>query len=129
MLCFTVFQDKPMSNLKKVDCALLPPCAKTVQKKLERAHLISIIWGNADSAKPGHGLEPQNYGWKEKDGFFTQEWFLGDAMPDYLFRQMENGENNTESQEKNQPDEVSAFDDDDGDCNAWSDDSESETEC
>ncbi len=48
-----------MSNVKKIDCALLLPCSKTVDKKLKRAHLISMVWGNADSAQPGERLDPQ----------------------------------------------------------------------
>ena len=55
-----------MTNVKKVDCALLPPCAKTAHNKMQRAHFINILWGNADSAHPGHGLDYLNYGWKEK---------------------------------------------------------------
>ena len=58
-----------MTNVKKVDFALLPPWAKTVHNKMQRAHYISIIWGNADSAHPGNGLDPLNYGWKEKNGY------------------------------------------------------------
>lgn len=74
-----------MSNAKKVDCALLPPCSNTVDKKLKRAHLISIVWGNADSAHPGESLDPQNFGWKEKDGYYDFDWYSGPSMPDDLF--------------------------------------------
>ena len=42
-----VFQENTMTNVKRVDCALLPPCAKTVHNKMQRAHFISILWGNA----------------------------------------------------------------------------------
>ena len=59
-----------MTYVKKVDCALLPHCAKTVHNKMQRAHFISIRWGNADSAHPGHCLDPLNYGWKEKTGYY-----------------------------------------------------------
>ena len=80
-----IFQENPMATVKKVDCALLPPCAKTVHKKLLRAHFISIIWGNASSAKPADGLNPLDYGWKEDNGKFVPDWYTGPAMPDELF--------------------------------------------
>lgn len=66
-----------MVKIKKVDCALLPPCADTLHQKLRRAHFVSIIWGNADSPQPGHGLDPLHYGWKEKDGCYMPNWFIG----------------------------------------------------
>ncbi|CAM1296565.1 Uncharacterised protein r2_g591 [Pycnogonum litorale] len=36
-------QENPMNNVKKVDCTLLPPCAKTVHNRLRRAHFVSIL--------------------------------------------------------------------------------------
>ena len=74
-----------MTNVKKIDGALLPPCAKTVHNKMQRAHFISILWGNADSAHSGNGLDPLNYGWKEKNGYYTPDWFFRPALPDYFF--------------------------------------------
>lgn len=118
-----------MSNVKKVDCALLPPCAKTVHNKLQRAHFISILWGNADSAHPGLGLDPLNYGWKENNGYYTPDWYLGHAMPDYLFQEEEREEDITVNLQSVQPDVAAEFDDDDDDsCSeiAWSDDSEND---
>lgn len=81
-----MFQKDPLSNIKKVDCALLPPCAKSLWHKTQRAHYIGIIWGNADSKEPAHGLDPQKYGWKVENGHFTPDWFLGPAMPDDIFK-------------------------------------------
>ena len=74
-----------MTNVKKDDCVFLPPYSKTVHNKMQRAHCTSILWGNADSAHPGHALDPLNYGWKENNGYYTPDWFLGHTMPDYLF--------------------------------------------
>ena len=76
-----------MANVKKVDCALLPPCAKTLRNKTRRAHFISIVWGNADSAHPGEGLDPLSYGWKDKNGDYAPDWLSGPALPDYLFQE------------------------------------------
>ena len=125
-----VSQENPMTNVKKVDCALIPPCAKTVYNKMQRAHFISILWGNADSAHPGHVLDPLNYGWKEKNGYYTPDWFLGPALPDYLFHEREREEDSIEDHQSYQPDVATVFenDDDSNSENIWSDDSESETE-
>ena len=113
-----------MTNVKKVDCALLPPCAKTVHNKLRRAHFISILWGNADSPHPGHDLDPLNYGWVNNDGYYTPDWFSGHAVPAGIFQEDE-GEDN--SVEDDQADAAIEFDDVD-ESEALSDDSESEAE-
>lgn len=122
-----------MSNVKKVDCALLPPCSKTVNKKLQRAHLISMVWGNADSAHPGENLDPRNFGWKEKDGCYAPEWFSGPSMPDDLFQgEDEEQEDCVEDCESDDSDFADVFDRDNGinsnSDSAWSDDSESAIE-
>jgi len=115
-----------MANVKKVDCALLPPCAKTLRNKTRRAHFISIVWGNADSAHPGEGLDPLNYGWKDKNGDYAPDWFSGPALPDYLFQEREL----LDEDPVDQPDLATEFNDAD-DFNsdlAWSEDSDSESE-
>lgn len=72
-----LFQENMMTSVRKVDCALLPPSAKTVHNKLLRAHFISILLGSADSPHPEQGLDPLNFGWKEKNGYYVPEWFVG----------------------------------------------------
>ena len=52
---------------------------------MQQALFISILWGNADSAYPGHGFDPQNYGWKDTNVYYTPDWFLRHALPDYFF--------------------------------------------
>ena len=121
-----------MSNVKKVDCALLPPCSKTVDKKLKRAHLISMVWGNADSAQPGERLDG-NFGWKEKDGCYDPDWYSGPSMPDDLLEEEEDEEQDyVELCESDDLDFANMFDEDNGtnsnSDNVWSDDSESEIE-
>ena len=119
-----------MSNVKKVDCALLPPCSKKLDKKLKRAHLISMVWGNADSAHPGENLDPRHFGWKEKDGCYDFDWYLGPSMPDDLFEEDEAQE---DFEELCDSDELDFLNNEDNGTNsnsdyAWSDDSESEIE-
>ena len=110
-----------MTNVKKVDCALLPPCAKTAHNKMPQAHFISIIWGNADSAHPRHSLDPLNYRWKEKNGY-TSDWFLGPALPDYIFHEGEREEESIKDHQSDQPDVATVFEnnDDSNSENAWS---------
>jgi hypothetical protein len=120
-----------MTNVKKVDCALLPPCAKTVHNKLRRAHFITIIWGQADSPHPGLGLDPLNYGWKDKNGYYTPDWFLGPAVPDELFQEGGQDDETTDDVQNDQQDMPDTDFDDVDDSSAelpWSEDSESETE-
>ena len=50
-------------SLKKVDCALLPPCNKTLYQKLKRANYISMVWSNAENANPVGELLPSDFGW------------------------------------------------------------------
>ena len=117
-----------MTNVKKVDCALLPPCAKTIHNKMQRAHFISILWGNADSAHPRNGFDPLNYRWKEKNGYNTPDWFLVPALSDY--HEGEREEDSIEDHHSDQSDAATVFENDDdlNSENAWSDDSGSETE-
>lgn len=117
-----------MSNIKKVDCALLPPCGKTLKNKIQRAHYVAIIWGNADSTQPAQGLDPLQYGWTTtREGHYIPDWFPGAVEPDWLFR-----ENNTSEQTTQQSDDVDDPDDEiDNDSESeleWSDDSNCEIE-
>ena len=111
-----------MTNVKKVDCALLPPCAKTVHNKMQRSHFISILWGNADSAHPSHSLDPLNYRWKEKHGYNTPDWFLGPALPDYIFYEGEREEDSIKNHQSDQSDVATIFENnyDSNSENAWS---------
>ena len=96
---------------------------------MQRAHFISILWGNADSAHPEHGLDPLNYGWKDNTGYYTPDWFLGPSLPYYLFHKGEREGDSIEDHQSDQPDVATVFLNDDSNSeNAWSDDSESETE-
>ena len=84
-----MFQESQHSNVKRADCALLPPCAKTLQNKLKRAHFTSVIWGNADSGHPAHGLDPLKNGWREINECYAPEWHAGRCMPNLLIQKEE----------------------------------------
>ena len=117
-----------MFNIKKVDCALLPHCGKTLKRKVQRVHYIGIIWGNADGAQQAQGLNLLHHGWTTNiEGHYISDWFTGPAEPDYL-----SCDSNTSEQVPQLSDD--ADDPDDGIDNdleselEWSDDSKCETE-
>ena len=75
-----------MANVKKADCALLPPCQKILKNKVQRANYVSIIWANAGSPQPDQGLDPVQFGWKSYNGHFTPHLFPRLVEPDNLFK-------------------------------------------
>lgn len=107
-----------MVGVKKVDCALLPPCARTLHKKIQRAHFISNVWGNADSPYPDQGMNPVDFGWKLNNGFYIPEWFLGPHLPNDILLEVED-------HQSNEPDVEPEVDDSEL---PWSDDSECEND-
>ena len=117
-----------MVKLKEVDCALLPPCTKTVHKKLHRTHFLSILWGNADSPYPGEGLDPLKFGWEQINGYYAPEWFSGPAFPNELFQEREQ-DDTMEDIQSNESNDIEFDDTDDSSSElSWSDDPESETD-
>ena len=75
--------------------------------------LLVSLWGNADSAHPGQGLDPLNYGWKEKNGYNTPDWFLGPSLPYYIFHEGEREEDSLEDHQSDQPDVATVFENND----------------
>ena len=74
-------------------------------------------------------MDPLNYGWRDKNGCYTPDWFLGPAIPDNLFQKLERGKGDVEDHESDQASVATVFDEDDSHIeNGWSDDSESEIE-
>ncbi|KAG1684928.1 hypothetical protein GQR58_009264 [Nymphon striatum] len=80
-----VDQENPLANVKRVDCALLPPSRRTLQMKVLRAQYVAILWKNAATASPGNGLSPIEYGWSVNDNVLQPIWFQGASVPDTLF--------------------------------------------
>ena len=89
------FQDKPLAIIKKIDCALLPPSRRTLDKKLKRAHYVTILWSHANLSCPDQDLSPTDYGWSANGNLLQPVWFDGPALPDALFTDREN--NNDDS--------------------------------
>lgn len=107
-------------NVKKVDCALLPPCRATLRMKLLRAKYVTILWTHSSSATPGADLTPTDYGWSVIDGLLKPKWYEGPTIPADLFTNEEHSvqerDGNTEEQD---PDDSSESNDD-----LWSENSD-----
>ena len=81
------FQANPLTNVKKLDCALLPPCAKTLKMKLLRSQYVARLWANATNAFPTAGMSPCDYGWAlDSELRLTPQWFEGKELPDDPFQ-------------------------------------------
>ena len=65
------------------DSALLPPCAKSIQKNL-RALYVSKIWGHADAPFPGLNIDPLKYGWMARNDCLVPEWYSGQSLTEHL---------------------------------------------
>ena len=68
-------------NLKNVDCALLPPCSKTLKMKLKRAQYVTKIWCNADLITPNENLDVLSYGWQRDGNSLNPIWYSGNCLP------------------------------------------------
>ncbi|KAG1650522.1 hypothetical protein GQR58_027928 [Nymphon striatum] len=112
--------DNPLANIKKFDCALLPPCTKPLQNKIRRAHYVSITWGNAEASTPTDGLDPEKYGWKMENGCLVPDWFDGPVIPADLFHDKE--DTNVDTGDQQAVDDAE-YDDGSSTDSKWSDDS------
>ena len=77
--------DKPLANIKRVDCALLPPCLRTLEMKVLRTRYVTTLWTYARTASPCSEMSPEDYGWCMNDNILEPVWFKGPAIPDNLF--------------------------------------------
>uniref|UniRef100_UPI00358F9A5D uncharacterized protein isoform X2 n=1 Tax=Myxine glutinosa TaxID=7769 RepID=UPI00358F9A5D len=93
---FIDFQENPLVNIKRIDCALLPPSRRTLDMKIRRTQYVTALWTHAGTASPGDGLSPTDYGWSVNDNILKPTWFEGPVIPDSLFA---NGRNNAEDME------------------------------
>uniref|UniRef100_UPI00358E4927 uncharacterized protein isoform X4 n=1 Tax=Myxine glutinosa TaxID=7769 RepID=UPI00358E4927 len=91
-----VDQENPLVNIKRIDCALLPPSRRTLDMKIRRTQYVTALWTHAGTASPGDGLSPTDYGWSVNDNILKPTWFEGPVIPDSLFA---NGRNNAEDME------------------------------
>ena len=60
----------PLAGLKKINCASLPPCSKTLDQHIKRAQFVAKMWKMADKAEPLYGENATDSGWKEIDNSY-----------------------------------------------------------
>ena len=75
-----LWQNNPMANVKKVDCALLPPSLPSLKMHIKRANCAAILWANDHQPHPADGFFPEDYGWFLKDGKLHIDWYEGPCM-------------------------------------------------
>ena len=125
-------QDSPLANIKKIDCALLPPCRRTLAMKIRRTQYVTSIWTRAATANPSEGMMPVDYGWAvdASDNILKPVWFEGSAIPDDLFANRDHIPDNSSpdkvynvSSEEEMPNSEPSSD---TEGEAWSEESDSE---
>lgn len=131
--CFALlFQHSPLANIKKIDCALLPPCRRTLEMKTRRAQYVTSIWTRASTANPSEGMIPVDYGWAvdASDNLLKPVWFEGSAIPDDIFLDRSHisdnyilNEDDTRAREEEMPNSEPSSDTEN---EAWSEESDSE---
>ena len=77
-------KNRNFPKLKKVNCSMLPPCRRSLQKKIMRATMISKAWGKADTANPSQDLKPEDFGWEKDGDIFRPVRFDGPSLPPSL---------------------------------------------
>ena len=113
------FQENPLANVKKIDCALLPPSHTSLKMKLLRAQYVTILWMSASSAYPTDGMSPTDYGWLLQDGILQPHWFDGPAIPESVFTNDNDADANVVH---NEPDVDADSSADESDAEAWTSD-------
>ena len=140
---FIYFQENPLADIKKIDCALLPPSRRALTKKLQRAHYVTVLWRNANTVSPDQGLSPTDFGWSVKGSLLQPTWFDEPSAPDSMFFchanvESDDGSDNDElmvhSRSKENATQIDDFDEhsdhdiDMSEDEPWSEDSDSDIE-
>ena len=73
-----------LARLKKINCASLPPCAKTLLNHIKRAQYVARMWKRADETDPTGEASPTDYGWKLNQNCLEPDWFPGSSVPETL---------------------------------------------
>lgn len=74
--------NNPLTNVKRVDCALLSPCLQTLNMKVQRTKYVTTLWTEARTTTTVSGMVPIEYGWHMNNGILETIWFKGPAMSD-----------------------------------------------
>ena len=123
--CSCLLQENPLEKVKKIDCALLPPCKRSLCMKLRRSQYVTILRKHASSAAPGHHLTPSDYDCIIGNEVLQAHWFNGPAIPSNLFKDNKEGNLN---EIKATLDEQEASEADISDQESWSKDSSDDSD-
>ena len=74
----------PLATIKKINCASLPPCNKTLGNDFKRTQFVSMMWKRADQKDPTGEARPSDYGWKENYNRLEPDWFPGRSVPETI---------------------------------------------
>ena len=107
------------ANLKKINCASLPPCEKTLLNHIKRAQYVARMWKRADETNPTRNASPTDYGWKLSQNCFEPDWFQGISIPQSLTRTL------TSPADANGG-EITSSDDEEPEDDAWSENCDSD---
>ena len=70
-----------LKNVKKLNCASLPPCEKTTLLHIKRANYVARMWRRADTLIPTGDWNPCDFGWLASNSGLQPEWFCGSSVP------------------------------------------------
>ena len=66
-------EKNPLARIKKINCASLPPCAKTLGHQIKRAQFVASMWNGAHQKDPIGKACPTDYGWKDNQNCFEPD--------------------------------------------------------
>ena len=107
-----------LARIKKINCASLPPCTKTLLNHIKSAQYVARMWKRADETNPTGEVSPTDNGWKLNQNCFEPDWFPGSFVPESL---------TCTSTPEHYP-EVTSTDDEESDNDTCSDDSDDSDE-
>lgn len=110
---------EPLTKLKKINCASLPPCQKVLYNQIKRAQFVARYWKRADQTDPSGTENPTDYGWREnQNGMLEPDWYAGSSLPSLI--------TDTQTNDDDDDNKVLSKDAEESD-KAWSEDSDSDT--
>ncbi|XP_067640047.1 uncharacterized protein CAH3 isoform X1 [Eurosta solidaginis] len=115
---------------KSIDGSAMPPCQSELRQHFLRTCYIAHLWAHAFCKNPSPFF-PENYGWEEKEEKYIFKWFEGTQLPSQVSEiTLDSTEDNTEENDENQLDTSetlpSSDEEDSGQSNNDSTDSEDE---
>ena len=76
-------REEQLSNAKKLEGSMMPPCWKVLLQKLRRCQLITRLWLSSVEPHPPDDL-PEHFGWILMEGNYKIRWFHGETVPNIL---------------------------------------------